>query len=346
MNPKYDFPKIELHLHLDGSYRVETMCRLAKERGIAMPGDTPEGCRAWLAARRNARSVNKYLEMFDPGTEVLQDKEALTTITRELIADLDAEGTVYAEIRFAPQLHTKKGLSQADAVEAVLEGKRQGLAEHPNIQIGILVCMMCVGPETANWDANMETVEIAHAWKDKGIAGLDLAGAEGIVPLSHFGPLFAKARAYGLNMTCHAGDSQGPDTVQDAMNFGVTRIGHGHHIFFDKDLCLRAIKNHVTLEVCPTSNVQCMTVPSYRQHPLVQLYTMGVPVTISTDNMTMSGVGLEDEYDHCLQDMGFTPEALLHMNLNAINAAFLPEDKKVPIRRQLQDLLAQQENSR
>jgi adenosine deaminase len=341
MNHSYSFPKVELHLHLDGSYRVETMCRLAKERGITMPGTTPEGYREWLREHSDARSVNRFLEMFEQPSSVLQDPHSLETITFELIEDLALDGHAAAEIRFAPQLHTAKGMSQAQAVEAVLAGRTKALEKYPDIAIGILTCMMCVGTEKANWDANMETVEVCHRYLGKGVVGIDLAGAEGIVPLKNFAPLFAKAKEYHLPMTCHAGDSQGPETVRDALDFGVTRIGHGHHIIYDPDLCQRAIASGITLELCPTSNVQCMSVPSYREHPLKALYRIGMLTTISTDNKTMSHVTLDDEYDHCIHDMGLSEKDMIQMNLNAINASFLPEEEKEPVRRRLTELLKQ-----
>ena len=295
---KYDFPKVDLHLHLDGSFRVETMYELAKERNIELPGKTLQGYREWMNEHANAQDVNDYLKMFDPPTQVLQDKEALTRITKELIDDIASQGLRYAEIRFAPQLHTHKELSQADAVEAVLEGKRLGEEKNPSIKIGIITCMMCIGPETVNWEANSETVDVCAKYLGKGVVALDLAGAEGIVPLANFAPLFDKAKALNLPIISHAGDSQGPDTVKDALDFGVSRIGHGHHIYLDKNLCKRAADNHVALEICPTSNIQCKTQPSFKEHPAKQLLEMGIPVTINTDNMVMARTDINKEYEY------------------------------------------------
>ena len=325
---KYDFPKVDLHLHLDGSFRIETMYELAKQRGISLPGETLEGYREWMNEHANAKDVNDYLQMFDPPTEVLQDKESLTRITFELIEDIANQGLRYAEIRFAPQLHAHKQLSQADATEAVLEGKRLGEEKYPSIKIGIITCMMCMGPETVNWNENMETVEVCHKYAGKGVVALDLAGAEGIVPLKNFKPLFDKAKEYNLNIICHAGDSQGPDTVKDAISFGVTRIGHGHHIYQDLDLCMIAAYRQIALEICPTSNVQCKTVQSYKLHPAKRLFGMRIPVTINTDNMVMARVTVDDEYDHCINEMGFTYKELIKMNINSFKVSFAPEAYK------------------
>lgn len=329
---KYPFPKIDLHLHLDGSFRVETMYELACERGIALPGETLEGYRQFLLERSNAKSVNEYLEMFDGPTAVLQDPASLSRITAELIEDLAAYGVRYAEIRFAPQLHTLKGLSQVEATKAVLAGREEGLRKNPGIHVNIITCMMCVGLESVNWDANMETVEVCHQFfSDDGVVALDLAGAEGIVPLTNFAPLFAKAREYGLNIICHAGDSQDWVTVRDAMSFGVSRIGHGHHIYENPELVRKAAAEKIALEICPTSNIQCKTQPSYPMHPAKNLLQMGIPVTINTDNMVMARVNLDDEYDHCLNEMGFEWNDLIDMNINSAMAAFMKDDLRKEI---------------
>ena len=325
------FPKLDLHLHLDGSVPPETLFQLAKEQGVPVPGETLAGYLEYIRRCAQCGSVNEYLKMFDLPVAVMQDGNSLTRVTRELICLLYRQNLAYAEIRFAPQLHTRKGLSQAGAVEAVLAGREQGLKECPGFDVGILCCMMCIGPETANWKENAETVEVTRAYLDRGVVGLDLAGAEGIVPLKNFAPLFQRAAELGIPCTCHAGDSQGPDTVRDAMDFGARRIGHGHHIYDDPELVQRAIREGITIEVCPTSNIQCMTQPSYGQHPAKKLLDMGLNVTINTDNMTFAGVELEAEYGHCLGEMGFTPEDLVKMSENSIRAAFLSEEKRLAL---------------
>lgn len=325
------FPKLDLHLHLDGSVPPETLFQLAKEQGVPVPGETLAGYLEYIRRCAQCGSVNEYLKMFDLPVAVMQDGNSLTRVTRELICLLYRQNLAYAEIRFAPQLHTRKGLSQAGAVEAVLAGREQGLKECPGFDVGILCCMMCIGPETANWKENAETVEVTRAYLDRGVVGLDLAGAEGIVPLKNFAPLFQRAAELGIPCTCHAGDSQGPDTVRDAMDFGARRIGHGHHIYDDPELVRRAIWEGITIEVCPTSNIQCMTQPSYGQHPAKKLLDMGLNVTVNTDNMTFAGVDLEAEYGHCLGEMGFTPEDLVKMSENSIRAAFLSEEKRLAL---------------
>jgi len=335
MMKEFDFPKIDLHLHLDGSVLPQTMWELGAERGFPMPADSPEGFRRFLRESADCRDVNTYLKRFELPLRLLQDRETLARVTRELIGLLKSQGLVYAEIRFAPQLHTRAGLTQREAVEAVLEGRRQGLADCPGIGIGILLCAMSVGPETVNVAENLETVRLGAEYLGRGAAGIDLAGAEGLVPLRNFHPVFDLARELGVPFTCHAGDSQGPETVRDALAFGARRIGHGHRIFDDPSLWPEALARGVTLEICPTSNIQCKTQPSYRAHPAKRLFDAGLRVTINTDNMALAATTLDDEYRHCTEEMGFSRRELVQMNLYAAEAAFLPEKEKQALKKQI-----------
>lgn len=321
-------PMIELHLHLDGAIPPKTMWALAQEKKIPMPAETLEGFRHWLVETSDCADVNTYLARFELPLQLMQDEKSIARVTKDLMTELSRQGHIYDEIRFAPQLHRREGLTQRQAIEAVLEGRRQALAENPGYDAGILLCAMCIGPETVNMAENLETVRLAKEFLGRGVVGADLAGAEGIVPLRRFHPVFDLARELGVPATCHAGDSQGPDTVEDALSFGVTRIGHGHHIYDEPSLWESAIARGVTLEICPTSNIQCHTQPSYREHPAKKLLDAGLRLCISTDNMTLAAVSLADEYRHCVQDMGFTQEDLGKMLVFAAEAAFLPEEKK------------------
>ncbi len=335
----YNFPKIDLHLHLDGAFRFSTIWELAEKQNVKMPKDTLEEYISYIRYSANCGSVNQYLRMFDDPQKVMQDYESLSRITFELIEDLYHQGLGYAEIRFAPQFHTQKGMSQFVATEAVLEGRKKALEKYPTMHANILACMMSLGPTSVNEKENYETIEVCKKYRNDGLVGIDLAGAEGIVPLSDFAPFFAKAKEAGLNMTCHAGDSQGPDTVRDAISFGVTRIGHGHHIYEDQTLCEVAKEKQIALEICPTSNIQCLTEPTYELHPAKKLFDMGIPVTINTDNMTLAGTTLDEEYDHCINQMGFSRKDIIQMNINSIKASFADETTKEEILSKLNEAL-------
>ncbi|MBQ6367643.1 MAG: adenosine deaminase [Erysipelotrichaceae bacterium] len=340
---KYDFPKLDLHLHLDGSFRIETVWELAQQQNVQMPAQTLEDYKQFLYDCSNAESVNEYLKMFDAPIAVMQDKASLSRVAYELIEDLAKQGLAYAEIRFAPQLHTVKGMSQAEAVEAVLDGRERALADYPQIRIGILTCMMSVGMPDVNWKQNEETIEVCRQYLGKGVVGIDFAGAEGIVPLKEYKALFDKINEYGIPATCHAGDSQDWHTVEDAMSFGVTRIGHGHHIYENPALCREAIERGITLEICPTSNIQCKTRSSYPFHPAKNLFASGMEITINTDNMTLARTTLDMEYDHCLKEMGFEYNDLILMNMNSVMASFMKEEEKTELLQKLVSCLKEDE---
>ena len=336
----FDFPKIDLHNHLDGALRPDTLYDLCDRYGIEPEVPTIEEYIALTRQRANCGSVNEYLKMFDLPCSVMRTAEALERITFELGEDMAAQGVAYSEIRFAPQQHIHGGLSQKEAIEAVIHGAKRCEETYP-IHLGILACMMSYGSEKINWEANLETIGAAASCFGKGLVGIDLAGAEGIVPLENFAGLFEKARAMNLPFTCHAGDSPGPETVETAVyTFGAKRIGHGHHLYFDPGLTRKIAKLDTVLEICPTSNIQCRTEPSYEFHPAKNLLDLGVNVTINTDNRFLADVTLDSEYELCLSRMGFEYRDLLRMNLNAINGAFCDESVKAPIRKKLESLLA------
>lgn len=326
---RYSFPKIDLHLHLDGSMLPETAWEMAREQGVALPAPTLEEFRRFIVVSSDCRSVNEYLKRFAMPLALLQKGDALERTARELIALLAGQGLAYAEIRFAPQLHLEQKLSQQDAVQAVLRGVREGLVQNPSMDAGVILCAMCVGPAVCNEKQNFETVRVAKEYLDKGVAAVDLAGAEGVCPLSDFAPVFALAKELQVPFTCHAGDSQGPETVKAAMDFGSRRIGHGHHIIEDRALLARAVAEGVTLEICPTSNIQCQSQPSYEAHPLKKLINRGVSCTINTDNMILSDITLDKEYDHCIQEMGLTVGDVIRCNCNSVKAAFMKPEKKL-----------------
>ena len=238
-------PKIELHLHLDGAVPPETMWRMAQEKGLALPADTLEDFRTWLVRTADCRDVNTYLARFELPLQLMQDAPSIERITFDVLSTLARQGHVYDEVRFAPQLHTRQDLCQQDAIEAVLAGRARALRAFPDYRCGILLCCMCIGPETVNMQENLQTVRLTRQYLGSGVVGLDLAGAEGIVPLENFHPIFDLARELSLPFTCHAGDSQGPETVRAALDFGAKRIGHGHHIYDDPTLWPRAIRQGV-----------------------------------------------------------------------------------------------------
>lgn len=324
----YNFPKVDLHLHLDGSVLPETAWELARERHIELPADNIDEFRNFIVITAECNSVNEYLARFELPLKIMQDKAAIIRITRELVELLASQGLCYAEIRFAPQLHTKGRLSQKDAIEAVLEGVRIGRSKCSGIMIGILVCAMSVGEPRVNANENLETVRLCREYLGRGVVGLDLAGAEGIYSLEQFGYIFEEARRLEVPFTCHAGDTWGAESVRTAIAFGARRIGHGHRAIEDDFVCKELIDKNIALEICPTSNIQCKTQISYKNHPLKKLFDIGIKTTINTDNMILSNVNLNKEYDVCIKEMGLTETDIIKMNMYSVEASFMPAEYK------------------
>lgn len=336
----YDFPKLDLHLHLDGAISANTIFELAEEREIKLPSNSPEGLVPYVTADADISDVNEYLKKFEIPTTVLQDKPALRRVAREAVINLDRQGIRYAEIRFAPQLHTRKNLRQPDVVDAVLEGIYEGQMESENVTIGLILCAMSFGDASLNIKENLETVRLASDLKERGVDGIDLAGAECLCPLSDFSYVFDEAKDLNLSYTCHAGDSDGPDSVRTAiLDFGAKRIGHGHRIIEDIELCRLATDLGVTLEICLTSNIQCKTQASYKTHPAKKLLDIGVKVTINTDNPVIAGVTLDSEYDIAVLQGGFSMNDLIKANINSVEAAFMSPDLKKKLLGELSEKL-------
>jgi len=324
---RYPFPKAELHFHLDGAMIPETTMRLAAERGVKLPEDNIDDFKKFLKRTADCGDVGEFLARFAMPTEILQDKAALAETTYDTIAYLNKEvGLDYAEIRFAPQLHTLKGLTQRDSIDAVLEGKRKAAVDFPSTKVRIILCCM-IEPYDNHLD-NEETVRLYEEYFGDEICAIDLAGFEDSVPMDSFAYLFDSPREKGLNITIHAGDNGVPINCSKVIDWGATRIGHGHHCFYDEAVLKKVIDTQTCLETCLSSNIQCKTEPSYALHPAKKLLDMGANLMLSTDNMVFSYVTVEDEYDHALNDCGFTYNDLIKCNINAFRSAFMPEEEK------------------
>lgn len=311
---------IDLHVHLDGSLRVKTVFELAKEQNIRLPAHTPEELAGYLKVPEGCRSLTEYLECFRLPLKVLRTQEALERAARELVEDLAAQGLSYAEIRFAPQYSAGEGFSQEQAAAAAVKGMEAALKENPSIRAGlILCCMRGMGKE----EANAETLRTAQKFLGGGVAAVDLAGAEGIYPTASYEGLFKMATEMGLPFTIHAGEADGPESVEKALDFGAKRLGHGVRAIESPRLLNRIIKEQVTLEVCPISNLHTKLASDEYSHPIRRLYDMGVRVTVNTDNMTVSDTNLEKEYAFLKKYYQFTDKEIEIMNQYAREAAFL-----------------------
>lgn len=309
------FPKIDLHLHLDGSLSIPFLKSLALENGLTM---TDSEVRNAVTVSSSCQSLPEYLRCFELPTRLLQTEKSLTLATFDVIQQLENQGLSYAELRFAPQHYTRLGLTQQQTVAAVLNGVNMAKQANLKIRIGILLCMFVTGSPAQN----QETAELAVAYQNIGIAGLDLAGPESAVPLSEFETLFHYAYLSDLPFTIHAGECGNYDNISKAISFGARRIGHGCAARFSEE-CMRLLeREQIVLELCPTSNVQTKAVPSLFEHPIRTFFDRGILVTVNTDNMTVSHTTLDKEYTLLKKHFHFTDDELAKMSRTAALAAF------------------------
>ena len=313
-------PKAELHLHLDGSLRVETALELARSRDVEAPRDV-DGMRAALIAPMPCTSQAELLRAFDLPIALMQDAEALERIAAELVETKAAEHVRYVEIRWGPLLHVARGLSLADGIAAVARGARSAAT-----RTGTEVRLICTALRSHDPAANLGLAETAARFRDDGLTGWDLAGPEERYPdPALHGAAFEAARAGGLRITLHSGEWGGALQVRRALEMDPERIAHGPGAIDDPDLCRELIDRGVTLDLCPTSNWQAGIVPSIAAHPLARLHRLGVSVTLSTDDTTVSDLTLTDEYARALDEIGLTPDELWAIDRHALDVAFADE---------------------
>jgi len=326
-------PKVDLHCHIDGALRTRTIIELAQLQNYKLPTYDEEELKKYVTVSKSCRSLSEFLEKFEIFYPLLKDREAMKRVTYELIEDAKKENIVYLEARFAPVLQSKEGLNMEDVLKAVLEGKKLG-EENFGIKCGIILCVYR-GQPPESW---YETVELAKKYKDKGVCGVDLAGDESRYPAKDFKEVFELAQKYNLNITVHAGEAAGAESIRWAIDLlGAKRIGHGVRLKEDRFLYERVKNAKIPLEMCLTSNVHTEVVPSYKKHPIKEYYYDGIRVTVNTDDRGVSDIDLSYEWEVCIDEIGFKLEDLLDMNINSIEAAFLDESEKNRIKELIQN---------
>jgi len=312
-------PKAELHVHLDGSLRPDTLHALSAERGVALPVPDLASLGDYMRVD-DARNLEDYLARFEITLAVMQDAEALERIAHELVIDSAEDGVRYVEVRWCPTLNTRGTLSLDEVVTAVHRGLRRGERETGTVARSIICALRNLGPSHA-----LAMAELAVAHRALGVVAFDLAGGEAGNPARSFASAFSLARAHDLAVTVHAGEGAGAESIREAVHLcGADRIGHGTRLAEDPSLLAYVRDRGIALEVCPTSNVQTRVAATFAEHPLKAQHEAGVRVTINTDNRLMSGVTLTEEYARCAHHLGFDLQLLSALSLQAFDAAFLP----------------------
>ena len=324
---------IDLHLHLDGSLSPEDVLYLADTAGIPLPAKTADTLRPLLQVEPDCRNLGEYLEKFHLPLQVLQTEKTIALSVYLLLKRLSSQGLCYAEIRFAPQLHQDCGLRQLQVVAAAVAGLNKAVAEFSMPAQLILCCMR----GDNNHDANIETVRAAKEFLGKGVCALDLAGNEFAYPTENFAQVFHLAKTMEIPFIIHAGEAADATSVWQALRLGARRIGHGIHAIADPSLVDKLAKDRVPLELCFTSNLQTKAVQQPQDYPLRAFLTQGIPVTINTDNMTVSGTDLRREYRLLQGQFGLSVDTLQEIACNAADSAFIAEAQAGKLKLQIKE---------
>lgn len=311
--------KVDLHLHLDGSMSVELVSQLTREEGLSLTASQLE---QQLRVEPDCTSLVEYLKKFELPKQLLQTEQNLERAAYDLICRLARQGLVYAEVRFAPQLHTRRGLTMRQVVASVVRGMEQAQRDCPSIRAGLLLCALIGGEE------NEATFALAKDLIGQGVAGVDLAGAEGMVPLEHFEPLFEDMRRHQIPFTIHAGECGSVENVRRSVDLGARRVGHGCAAAKSED-CMNLLRRSGTVvESCVVSNLQTKAVRSLDQHPIRTFFEQGIAVTVNTDNMTCSNTTLSREHQVIASCFPFTDSEFRQMDAYALGGAFVSEAER------------------
>lgn len=317
-------PKTDLHVHLDGSLRLETMLELAEKDGVDLGADTVKKLRSKVGPGKIHPSLNHYLEGFDLTLSVLQTEESLYRVAYELAEDNAKENVQYIEVRYSPVLHTQKGLSTTVILESVVEGLKDAERDF-GIRSGVIVC----GIRNISPAVSMRMAELAVAFKNRGVVGFDLAGAEYNYPARDHLEAFSLILSNNINVTIHAGEAYGPDSIHQALHYcGAHRIGHGTRLKEDGDLLNYVNDHRIPLEICLSSNIQTQAAKSMENHPFKFYLDLGLRVTLNTDNRLITNTTMTDEYYIASKEFQLNPQNILDLVLNGVKSAFIPFEYK------------------
>jgi adenosine deaminase len=328
-------PKTDLHVHLDGSLRLETILDIAKADDIELPAHDVAGLHAAIGCGSQFGSLVEYLRGFDITLRVMQTEEALERIAFELAEDAHRENVRYMEVRYAPMLHTRRGLKLTRVVEAVLAGLRRA-RETYGIKANVIVC----GIRNISAESSYEMAELAVAYKGRGVVGFDLAGAEADFPAKHHREAFQLVRDNNINCTIHAGEAYGPESIAQAIHVcGAHRIGHGCRLRENGDLLHYVNDHRIPMECCPSSNVQTGAVRSLAVHPLKLYFDLGLRVTINTDNRLITDTTVSKEFYRVHSELGVSFADLKSIVVAGFKSSFQPfHEKRAMLRKVVAEL--------
>jgi len=328
-------PKVELHCHLDGCLRISTMIDLAQKDKVKLPTTDPVELKKIMSPPGKFKSLNEYLELFEFTLSVLQTPHSLERVAYELIEDVAEENVRYIEVRYSPILHCEWGMSPEESIKAVRKGLTRGEKDF-NVKSGIIVC----GIRNISPAKSLKLADLTVKYKNKGVVGFDLAGAEENFPAKDHREAFYLILNNNINATIHAGEAFGPASIHQALHYcGAHRIGHGTRLKEDRDLMNYVNDHRIAMEICLTSNVQTRSVRQMRYHPVRYYYDKGLRITLNTDNRLMSNTTLTNEFIIANKYFGFSRYDFREITITAMKSAFLHYAERKKLIRRIADEL-------
>ncbi len=315
-----NLPKIELHCHLDGSLSPELVQKLLRERGEEY---TIEELKQMLKAPANCGSLSEYLRCFDLPNEVLQQPRELEAAACELAMQAAGEQVRYIEVRFAPQFSTAEGLSVSQILQSVMEGLRRA-RQACGIESGVIVC----GMRGISKEANLSMLKEARQFLGCGVVGCDLAGDEKYYPVSQYAYFFEAAGKYQMPFTIHAGECGSVENIRAAIALGASRIGHGIAMYHNRELQQLCADKRIGVELCPTSNLQTQAISDFRNYPLREFMEAGIPVSVNTDNRTVSNTNLTREFTLLQEEFALEETVFEQIYRDSVEVSFASDDVK------------------
>ncbi|HWM87303.1 MAG TPA: adenosine deaminase [Kofleriaceae bacterium] len=320
-------PKTDLHVHLDGCLRLDTIIELGRKQKVKLPTFDREELFRLIFAGDVCNSLDDYLKAFDITLSVMQNEEGLERAAYELAEDAWKENVRYIEVRYAPMLHTRAGLTLTDVVEAVLRGLRMAKRTF-GIRYGVILC----GIRTMSAESSLRMAELAVAFKNRGVVGFDLAGSEVNNPAREHRAAFQLILDNNINCTAHAGEAYGPDSIAQAIHkCGAHRIGHGTRLRENGELLNYVNDHRIPLEVCVSSNIQTKAAKNWEAHPVDFYVDYGLRVTINTDNRIVTDTTVSKELWLCHQHYGWTLERIKEIIISGFKSSFMPYREKVDL---------------
>ena len=320
----HKLPKAELHCHLDGSLRISTILDLAENQGVSLPAHNEKDLADLLFVRDKVLNLEEYLQRFEITLSVMQTAESLQRCTYELIEDAASENIRYIEIRYSPILHTEGGMTMNETVDAVRRGIEKGKKDF-GTDSGIIIC----GIRDISPKISLQLAEVAVAYKDRGVIGFDLAGAEENFPPKKHKDAFYLIQNNNINSTIHAGEAFGPASIHQAIHYcSANRIGHGTRLYEDRGLMNYVNDHRIALEICLSSNIHIGSVESLQDHPFKTYLDKNLRVTLNTDNRLMSNTTLTDEYLLATEAFNLTFDDIRTIIINGFKSAFCSHNKR------------------